>query len=652
MKTPLSTSFHSPCLSHSALFLSPTPPHQLNLGKVHHLPKTVFATLSVDEKAIHNQPTFEDNVLKADDASGNLSLADPKVNDNGSLAYQNQALINPKIDHNGALINSPEASVLPSILPPYQLSLAEHLRQDFDSTASFPAAVCNAADTLITSLLSPAQLQPSIDPHLQLSGNSAPVSETPPTPCTIQGTLPSDLNGVYIRNGPNATHLHRGEGYHLFDGNGMLHSVKLDNGKATFCARYVKTSRFQQEEEAGRPLFPKFFGGLSGVSGIARTAVTLLRAGLGLLDVSKGWGLSNTSVGFFNGQVLSLSEDDMPYVIKVTESGDLITTGHFKLPGKLNMCAHPKFDASTGEMFAFSFNPPFVPPFSFFRVSGDGINSLDIPVPLLDIPLVHDFAITRRFVVFPDNQLVVRPIESLKGESAVVSDNQKMPRFCLLPRYALPEEAAQKAQWFEAPGCNCLHYINAWEEGSDEVVLITPVLSPPESILELPAVKTTCTLSEIRLNLATGRARRRKLCAGNFEFGTLNQKYVGRKSRYVYLANGCFPFLTGVVKVDLQATMVEGGDAVVGKRIYGEGCTGSEPFFVPRKSKSKGEQLAEDDGYLLSYVHDEGRGVSELLVMDALSPSLSVIASVQLPSRVPSGFHGWFVSQEQLAKQA
>ncbi|MCO5559980.1 hypothetical protein L7F22_013584 [Adiantum nelumboides] len=555
-----------------------------------------------------------------------------------------------QVSHNAdtQILHSIQTSPLPAILPPSQLSLPELLRHDFDKAQSFPEAVCNAADTLITQLLSPPELLPSVDPRVQLVGNCAPVGETPPTACSVSGELPSDLNGAYLRNGPNATHLHRGEGYHIFDGNGMIHSVKIEDGKATYCARYVKTARFRQEEAAGRPLFPKFFGGLSGITGAARTALVAVRTVFGLVDVTKGWGLSNTSVGFFNGKVLSLSEDDMPYVIKVTQSGDLVTLGHFTLPGTSNMCAHPKFDASTGEMFAFSFTPPSLPPFSFFRVSADGVKSRAVPVPLLDVPLVHDFAITRRYVVFPDNQLVIRPLESVRGESALVADGKKTPRFCLLPRYALPDEAAQKAQWFEAPGCNCLHYVNAWEEG-DVVVLVTPVLSPPECILEVPAVNLACTLSEIRFNTMSGTTQVRKLCVGNFEFGTMNQKHVGRRCRYVYLAQGYYPELTGVVKVDMCAS---GGEAVVARREYGEGCTGGEPFFVPRKLKRGGEQLEEDDGYLLCYVHNEGTGLSELLVMDARSPSLKVVAAVQLPSRVPNGFHGWFVSQEQLAQHS
>ncbi|XP_024531312.1 zeaxanthin 7,8(7',8')-cleavage dioxygenase, chromoplastic-like [Selaginella moellendorffii] len=60
----------------------------------------------------------------------------------------------------------------------------------------------------------------------------------------------------------------------------------------------------------------------------------------------------------------------------------------------------------------------------------------------------------------------------------------------------------------------------------------------------------------------------------------------------------------------------------------------------------------EDDGYIiLSYVHDEKNGVSELLVMDAKSPTLEIVASIELPAGVPYGFHGIFINANQIANQ-
>lgn len=451
----------------------------------------------------------------------------------------------------------------------------------------------------------------------------------------------------------------------MFDGDGMLHGVRMYGGKADYCSRYVQTSRFVQEELAGRPLFLKFFGGFYGFIGFARAGLVLVRAVLGVLNMSEGWGLSNTSVCYFNGRVLSLSEDDMPYVIRVTNEGDFITLGRLKfshaVPSR-NMCAHPKFDSATGEMFAFSFRPSLKYPFSFYKVSPNGVKSREVTIPIKEIPFIHDFAITQNYAIFPDSQFVIRPWKFLRGEMPVVCDKAKTPRFCVMRRDATTESGTSWPLWFEAPDCNAYHYINAWEEG-DEVVLITPILSPPERFLDIPARGINCHLTEIRLNLVDGSSSRKKLSNENMEFGTFNLEYTGRKMRFAYLAVGCYPEITGIVKVDLEAQGEE-NSCIVARRDFGKDCHGNEPFFVQKtrlevdelsdmnsSSSSTSSNMEEDEGYVLCLVHDQSRGTSHLLVMDAQSPSLDVVASIKLPSRVPYGFHGFFISENQLAKQ-
>ncbi|KAL0438795.1 UNVERIFIED_CONTAM: putative carotenoid cleavage dioxygenase 4, chloroplastic [Sesamum latifolium] len=98
-------------------------------------------------------------------------------------------------------------------------------------------------------------LPPSIDPKHVLFGNFSPVDELPPTPCqVVQGSLPSCLDGVYLRNGPNPQFIPRGP-YHLFDGDGMLHMIKISRGQATFCSRYIKTYKYMVERDLGHPVF-------------------------------------------------------------------------------------------------------------------------------------------------------------------------------------------------------------------------------------------------------------------------------------------------------------------------------------------------------------------------------------------------------------
>ncbi|MCO5575425.1 hypothetical protein L7F22_029226 [Adiantum nelumboides] len=571
---------------------------------------------------------------------------------------------------------------------PSLLNLASLLLRELASSLRFGCggegasaaalAFCNIADTLITCLLSPSQLQPAVDPRLQLRGNSFPVPECPPTPCFVtSGTLPPDLSGAYIRNGPNPAFLHNGEGFHLFDGDGMLHCVSFRHGTATYCARFVNTSRFRQEQAAGRPLFPKFWGSLTGIFGMARVAVMVMRESLGLLDLSQGSGLSNTSVGFFRGQVLSMSEEDLPYVIKVTEEGDLVTQGRLEVEGRRSMCAHPKIDTETGDMYAFSYPDPFEREahFTILKMKASeqeagkeksaAAAAEAVAVPgLLDMPIVHDFAITRKHIVFPDSELVVSPLAFMRGEGVAVRDGQKVARFCVLPRdiFDRPQEAPQEACWFDAPALNCLHYMNAWDdEETQEVVVIAPVVSPVENAFSFTGV--TSTLSEIRLNLQTGNVTCRQLCEG-LELGTMNHRFLGCKSRYAYFVEGShFPHaMTAIVKVDVQL------GCTIARKTFEKGCSGGEPCFVPRccfhqghnsftdhnqitnnmGNHNKKEDFEEDDGYLLCFVYNNTTHCSQLLVMDALSPSLEVIACIQLPSRVPFGIHGYFVSSKQL----
>ena len=101
-------------------------------------------------------------------------------------------------------------------------------------------------------------------------GNSAPVEEMEPTNCqVIEGELPLSLNGVYIRNGPNPQ-FQALSALHLFEGDGMLHSLRLSNGRATYCNRYVKTYKYMLERDAGFPILPNMFSGLYGILDIVR----------------------------------------------------------------------------------------------------------------------------------------------------------------------------------------------------------------------------------------------------------------------------------------------------------------------------------------------------------------------------------------------
>lgn len=509
------------------------------------------------------------------------------------------------------------------------------------------AAVLNAAESrFILGLEKNHPLPKTVDPQVQISGNFAPVSESPVKhELQVLGTIPECLQGVYVRNGANPR-FEPSAGHHLFDGDGMIHAVGLEQGRASYCCRYTRTHRLCQEEKNGRAMFPKPIGELHGHSGSARLLLFLARSLFGLLDPSKGTGVANAGLIFFNGRLLAMSEDDLPYAVRVTEDGELRTLGRFDFEGQLksSMIAHPKIDPETGELFALSYDVIKKPYLKYFIFHPDGTKGADVTISLKEPTMMHDFAITKNYVVVPDQQIVVRPLEIVRGGSPAIYEKQKIPRFGVLPRYDSDES---RMKWIEVPDCFCFHFWNAWEDG-EEIVVIGSCMTPPDSIFNESDQPLRSHLSEIRLNTKAGTSSRREIAPLNLEAGQINRNYVGRKTRYAYLSIlEPWPKVSGIAKVDLQA---KGSpkERIAGKIMYEEGCYGGEPFFVPRTTDPS---AAEDDGYVLTFMHNETTCSSELLILDARSSSLDIVAAVKLPSRVPYGFHGTFLSSDDLANQ-
>ncbi|CAO2819689.1 unnamed protein product [Amaranthus hypochondriacus] len=537
---------------------------------------------------------------------------------------------------------------IPTSLKP--VTVRSYKTQPSPPKISFPSTFLNTIDDIINKFIDPPT-RPSVDPRFVLTENFAPVEELPPTECEIEeGVLPSCLDGAYIRNGPNPQFLPRGP-YHLFDGDGMLHSIRISNGKAILCSRYVKTYKYTIEKEAGHSVIPNVFSGFNGLIGsAARGTMTAARFIAGQFNPSNGIGLANTSLAFFGNKLYALGESDLPYEVKLTPNGDIQTVGRNDFEGKLfmSMTAHPKIDPDTGEAFAFRYGP--VPPFlTYFRFNSNGIKQADVPIFSMSSPsFLHDFAITKKYAIFPEIQIGMDPAEMiLRGGSPVGLNPAKISRIGVIPRYANDEK---DMKWFVVPGFNIIHAINAWDEvdedGNESIVLVAPNMISAEHTLERTHL-VHALVEKIRIHLNTGVVTRQPLSARNLDFAVINPNYVGKKNNYVYAAVGDpMPKITGVVKMDVTVAQ-DRRECVVASRMFGPGCYGGEPFFVATHPDDPNAE--EDEGYLVSYVHNENTGESRFLVMDAKSPNLDVVASVKLPQRVPYGFHGLFVRNKDLS---
>jgi 9-cis-epoxycarotenoid dioxygenase len=151
------------------------------------------------------------------------------------------------------------------------------------------------------------------------------------------------------------------------------------------------------------------------------------------------------------------------------------------------------------------------------------------------------------------------------------------------------------------------------------------------------------------MNMRTGESSRQVIVRGlNLEVGVVNRQLLGKKTRYLYMAIAePWPKCSGIAKVDLETGSVT-------KYLYGTGRFGGEPFYVPRLTSSSmgnnGLLLDDDEGYIMGFVRDEREEKSEMVIVDSLS--MKQVGSVRLPTRVPYGFHGTFISEQDLKEQA
>jgi carotenoid cleavage dioxygenase-like enzyme len=453
------------------------------------------------------------------------------------------------------------------------------------------------------------------------SGNFAPVSfEADAADLPIRGALPKDLAGTLYRNGPNPQFAPRDPNHHWFIGDGMIHAFHIEDGRVSYRNRWVRTPKWELEHTAHRSLF-----------GSWGNPATTDPSALG-----KDSGAANTNIVWHAGKLLALEEAHRPFAL---DPATLTSLGYYDFAGAFNgarFTAHPKIDPETGEMifFAYSTGGFFSPMLGYGVIDKDGkltrYDTFEAPYA----SMVHDFMVTRNYVLFPVLPLTGSMQRAMSGKPAYAWEADKRAYVGVMKRNA----DVSTVRWFECDPCYVFHPMNAYEDG-DRIVgdvmqyEAAPLFSAPNGQPGDPA-KAVAYLTRWTFDPSanTNGFKREQVDDLAGEFPRLDERFAGLDYRHGYYAASsdrkvldAFDLLT---HLDLKS----------GKRTsyqLPKGDVTSEPIFVPHDARSP-----EGEGYLLATIYRGAENRSDLCVFETATLEKGPIAVAELSHRVPFGFHG------------
>ena len=474
-----------------------------------------------------------------------------------------------------------------------------------------------------------------------LSGVYAPIAEEYTlTDLEVTGHIPEYLDGRYLRNGPNPIGEIDPELYHWFIGDGMVHGIRLRDGRAEWYRnRWVRGP--QAARALGEPV-PEQPVAISGIG-------------------------ANTNVLGHAGKILALIEAG---VSNYELTDDLDTVGPCDFDGTLagGYTAHPKRDPDTGELHAVSYSMLRGNTVQYSVIGVDGRARRTVDIEVGGSPMMHDFSLTERYVVFYDLPVTfdvamaatmgvpralrlparlvlsaligrVRIPDPLAARRPTGPSSDRRFPYSWNPRYparvgVMPRDGDNRdVRWFDVEPCYVFHPMNAYDSDSPNggTIVLDVVRHPKMFDTDHTGPdEGPPTLDRWTVDLADGKVRESRVDDRPQEFPRVDERLVGKRHRYGYAPDVGD---SGGSDTLLKHDFVGGGTA---SHSFGAGKVVGEFVFQPSAPDAD-----EDDGVLMGYVYDRSADRSELALLDART--LEEVASVKVPHRVPAGFHGNWV---------
>lgn len=430
-----------------------------------------------------------------------------------------------------------------------------------------------------------------------LEGNFAPWrEENHYDNLEIIGAIPKDLNGVFIQNGPNPQFDPLGS-YHWFQGDGMLHAIYFINGKVQYRNRWVQTERFKLERAAGKSLN----------SAPACAA--------------------NTNIISFNNHLLALYEASSPIELDINS---LETVGDYTFRNQIKnkLTAHPRYDYQTKELLAYSYINDDGS-LHYYRVDCNGKLAATQQIDWPYKSMMHDFVITKNYIVFPVFPTTMSFERLMQGGSIFMWEGDQYET-CFI---VTDRDGNEVARFFTDP-CYVYHFGNAYEVGNSIIIdgmrAQTCALMPDKNGNIATKKDAQSMLARWCLDLKNHQVSCEMLDTLTGEFPRFDERFNGHSYNYLYM--GANPnaenLFDRIVRYDLASGTRQ--DHCFKNSIP------REPVFIPKSDK-------EGDGYVITVVYRNDEDRSDVVILDAQHISEEPIAIIKIPHRIPFGFHGNFM---------
>ena len=422
----------------------------------------------------------------------------------------------------------------------------------------------------------------------------------------VTGEIPRALRGRYLRMGPNPLKPDP-RVYHPFIGDGMVHGIELADGHANWYR-----SRFVRSHRAAALL------GVDPAPGVRHDPGDTV----------------NTSVALVGGEILGMIEGgSTPVALTADLGGQTYTDFGGTLSGAFS--AHPHHDPLTGEYHAITYNWTQPGKAAHLVVDRSGRVIREEPLGLPHGPMLHDCAITSRYVLVLDMPAAFLP--EAAGSPFPYAWQPGLPcRVGLLPRRGRAEDII----WCDAPLSYVYHAANAHDAEDGRVVLDVCAFSSMFS----ESSDRNRGLERWVLDPHTRTIEITPIDTTPQEFPRIDERRFGQRHRFITtLSQPTDPADPAPAGSALYRHDVETGRKQV--HDFGAGHCPGEFMFVPRTADNP-----EGDGWLIGLVIDTIDDTSDLVLLDTLDFEGRPVACVHLPHRIPPGFHGNWVSDADLSK--